>query len=590
MTDLPKLTEKSVQSRFDSGSFSRGRRYYHNGYIQRPKAQGAMLKADCYGSAPVPYRVQVELDEAGIVSADCSCPLGGNCKHCVALLLTWVHEPKEFAEVEELASALAEWDKNNLIALIQKMVDRHPDLESLIELQQVRMGGQSKPISADLIMRQIDNAMPDYDDSYDYGYGGYAGESEIYGILRTGEQHAAANDWINAITIYKSVAQRLCSNYESYYDEEGEIVGLIDTAGEGLGTCLANVTNAKLREQILESMFEIWKWDTKMGGYGAADSIPGPLLEHSNSEEKALIAEWVRDNMPSPGQDRLSDWNLRQHGGFLLQLEADTLDDETFIETCRRTGRHEELLDRLLSLKRLDEAVTHVQTMGDYDLVSNADRFVQYGHDTVAWELVAERAEQSRDSRLNQWLKEQAKGKGDASTALGIAQSIFWNRPSAAEYQEIKSLAEEVGNWPTVHGQTVERLTNESKYHTLTEIYLVDGDVDSALKSLQQMGQNRSRIYSSYFNPTSLHAKVADAAKESHPEAAIRIYLELAEESIAGKNRKYYASAASVLLIVRSIYQSQGQTDAWREQIAQIRSQYRTLPAMQDEFNKAGLE
>ncbi|MEZ4708092.1 MAG: SWIM zinc finger family protein [Caldilineaceae bacterium] len=589
MPTLPKLTERDVQSWFDSGSFSRGRSYYKNGYIQHPTVQGAALKGQCYGSAPVPYRVQVTLGDAGIVAADCSCPLGGNCKHCVALLLTWVHEPAEFAQVEEVANTLASWDKAALIALIAKMVERHPDLDSLIALQQMSAGGPAKPITAEVIMRQIDNAMPDYDPYDDYGYGGYGAESALYEILNTGDQHAAANDWANAVTIYSTVAQRLCANYESYYDEEGEIVGLIDTAGEGLGNCLANVTDATLRQRILQSMFDIWQWDSNMGGYGAADSIPGPLLEHSSVAEKALVAEWVRDNIPTPGQSR-SDWNRQRFGGLLLMLEADTLDDDAFIETCRQTGRHAELLDRLLSLQRVDEAVAYVRNISDYELVANADRFVQYGHAQVAWDLVAEQATKSQDSRLNQWLKKQAKESGDAQTALGIAQAIFWNRPSATDYTEIKALAEELGNWPIVHAQTVKKLAEQANYQTLTEIYLVDGDVENALKSLEQMKQDRTRRFPAYFSPVSLRAKVAAAATASHPAAAIGIYLELAEESIAGKNRNSYADAANVLLKVRQIYQKQGQAKEWLAQIAQMRHQHRNLRAMQDEFDKAGLE
>lgn len=590
MVDLPKLNERDIQSWFDSGSFSRGRRYYTDGYIQHPTVQGSALKGQCYGSAPVPYRVQVALSNAGIVSTDCSCPLGGNCKHCVALLLTWVHAPKKFAEVEEVTSALANWDKDALITLITKMVDRHPDLESLIAIQQLSAGGQAKPLTAELIKRQIDNAMPQYDDYDEYGYDGYAAESAIYEILNTGDQHAAANDWDNAVTIYSTVAQRLCDNYESYFDEEGEIVSLIDSAGEGLGNCLANVTEATLRRQILQSMFDIWQWDIGMGGYGAAESIPGPLLEYSSSAEKVLVAGWVRDNMPTPDHKGLSDWTRQQFGGMLLMLEADALDDESFIETCRQTGRHAELLDRLLDLQRVDEAVSHAQNISDFDLVSNADRFVKYGHEQLAWNLVAERAKESQDSRLNQWLKTQAKERGDSQTALGIAQAIFWNRPSETDYKEIKALAEKVGNWPAVHAQTVKKLAEQANYQTLTEIYLVDDDVENALKSLAQMKQDSSRRLPTYFRPAGLRAKVAAAATESHPEAAIRIYLELAAESIAGKDRKSYAGAANVLRKVRQIYQEQGQPEEWLAQVAQIRRQHRNLPAMQDEFNRAGLE
>jgi uncharacterized Zn finger protein len=47
------------------------------------------------GSASMPYQVSITLDEASVLDADCSCPYdwGGACKHIVAALLAYVHEP-----------------------------------------------------------------------------------------------------------------------------------------------------------------------------------------------------------------------------------------------------------------------------------------------------------------------------------------------------------------------------------------------------------------------------------------------------------------------------------------------------------------
>ena len=588
MTTEPKLTDHDVEIWFDRGSFNRGREYYRNGNIQHATVQGFTLTGRCQGSTPAPYRTQVVLNESGIDSTICSCPLGGNCKHCVALLLTRIHDREEFSALEERVDVLTVWEKGDLITLINKMVERYPDLESLIELQRLSIDGQSKPIDPEVIARRIENAVPDYGDYY--GHRGFAGEAAIYDILETGDQYAEAGDWANAVTIYQMVAQKICDDYESFYDEEGEIVALIGNAGEGLGTCLRNVTDATVRKQILRAMFDIWLWDTTMGGHGASDSIPGPLDEFCSPVEKTWVATWAREEMPAANENGSKDWQRRQFGSFLLMLEADTLDDEAFIEICRRTGRHAELLDRLLTLKRVNEAEGVAQNLSDYHLVSTVNLFVRHGHEQIAWSLVMNRAKQSKDRRLNQWLKERAKEKDDPSTALEIAQSIFWERPGEAEYREVRELAEKVGNWAEIHVQTVKKLTAQANFRSLTEVYLVSGDVDNALDSLQRLDAGGSGRFSVYGRARGLRSKVAAAATTNRPDAAVTIYVALAEEAIAGKSRRYYADAAQTLLQVRRIYHAQGQTGMWLEQIARLRSRYRNLPAMQDEFDKVDLE
>jgi uncharacterized Zn finger protein len=98
MSGLPELTEADVRAWTDPRSFRRGERYYWHGHILNPSREGNLLKARCIGSRPDPYRVQIMLGPTWIVAADCSCPVGegGHCKHAVARLLTWLHEPGAF--------------------------------------------------------------------------------------------------------------------------------------------------------------------------------------------------------------------------------------------------------------------------------------------------------------------------------------------------------------------------------------------------------------------------------------------------------------------------------------------------------------
>jgi len=96
---LPQLTEGDIQLLCSARSFERGQELYWREAIRHPLRQGSTLQALCEGSQAEPYRVMAELDEQGVAWAECSCPYdwGGHCKHIVALLLTWVHDPQEFA-------------------------------------------------------------------------------------------------------------------------------------------------------------------------------------------------------------------------------------------------------------------------------------------------------------------------------------------------------------------------------------------------------------------------------------------------------------------------------------------------------------
>ncbi|MGO2554438.1 DEAD/DEAH box helicase [Brevibacterium aurantiacum] len=76
------------------GAFSRGTAYANQGRVLRAVWYGneQQLVGDVVGSSGL-YRTMIEFEDfedgepGEIVSTDCSCPVGGDCKHCVALLL-----------------------------------------------------------------------------------------------------------------------------------------------------------------------------------------------------------------------------------------------------------------------------------------------------------------------------------------------------------------------------------------------------------------------------------------------------------------------------------------------------------------------
>ena len=133
---LPELTPHQIRSRCTAQSFERGLEYFHAGAIGNPVLQDWTLSARCQGSYPRPYRTCVELMPTGIVSARCSCPYdaGGDCKHIVALLLTYIEAPETICRIDDLLATLALKPKSSLLQIISALLKRNPELAPIVQI------------------------------------------------------------------------------------------------------------------------------------------------------------------------------------------------------------------------------------------------------------------------------------------------------------------------------------------------------------------------------------------------------------------------------------------------------------------------
>jgi uncharacterized Zn finger protein len=583
MTDLPQLTESDIRRWVGEASFERGQRYFRQGHILNPRRQGDALKARCLGSRPQPYHVEVTLGREGIASGECSCPVGGGgrCKHATALLLTWLHEPDAFLEVEDLETALDRRSKAELVALIRRMVARYPDLETLLELPIVGEAEAPQPVDAEVIRRQASNVF--YGIGYDDWGAVYGIAQQLYELVEIGDDYAGQGSWRDAAAVYQTVPQETLEHYGMMHDEEGYLHGVVNRCVEGLGECLKATENPVQREVLLRALFDVYRWDVDFGGIDMGYQAPGIILEQATPEEKRQVARWVRDALPV-GDSWSDDYHRQRYGGFLLSLEEDRLDDEAFLRICRETRRWRDLVDRLLALGRVDEAVAVAREVGDYDLLQLADVFASHDYADLAEDLISERAQTSQDSRLTVWLKEQARARGDLAEALALAEQLFWERPAVTGYQELRDLARLMERWDELRAAILARLADEEKYHLLTEIHLDEGEIDQALETVEKV-----RASAWGWGGAHLSIRVAQAAEESQPRASIRIYAERAERLIAARGRGNYAEAATYLERVRDLYHRLGEPETWQTLIADLLKRNRRLPALKDELNKAGL-
>ena len=159
---LPELTPDQIQERCTEQSYMRGLDYFHAGAIGNPILCGYTLSGTCEGTDIDPYRVTVELTPTGIATADCSCPYdwGGDCKHIVALLLTYAEEPDTVYSLDTLLTTLEEKSKPNLLQVIAELLKRAPELAPIAQAYSEVPVPPPRPESLPLVTvyrEQIDN-------------------------------------------------------------------------------------------------------------------------------------------------------------------------------------------------------------------------------------------------------------------------------------------------------------------------------------------------------------------------------------------------------------------------------------------------
>src|SRR5215216_3909991 len=308
---LPHLTEAHIRDLASGPSFERGNTYYRDGAVLEPVRQALELRAQCEGSDYEPYQVSATLAKGGIAETFCTCPYdyGGICKHIVALLLTYVHEPQAFRSIPPLATLLAGRGREELIALIGELIKREPGLLSLVELSvETEQAARGNPPDVSVYRRQTRRALRHESE--------HVVEKELRALRELAARSAKAGDWLNAGAIYHAVLDESVRGYDDMLreiDEDGRVAIVVDECALGLSQCLKKSdSDIETRRAWLETLLEAELADIKMGGIDLAPSAREAVLEHANDEEWA----WIEERLKT-ASSKSRDWEREALGRFL---------------------------------------------------------------------------------------------------------------------------------------------------------------------------------------------------------------------------------------------------------------------------------
>src|SRR5712692_3598446 len=322
---------------------------------------------------------------------------------------------------------------------------------------------------------------------------------ELLTVKKTADSLAQQQDYLGAATIYETLIMEIFAQSHLYVDEEAEEEGgleeLVTECIEALGDCLANEQADRVaREKLIQVLFAIYQHDLHAdNSIGFATSASDLLVTHTMPLEGHTIAEWIHDTLANE-EEEITGSERKAYGGFLLELEQDTLDDEAYLQICRETGRVRDLVDRLLTLGRIDEAVTDTERVGDDTLLSLTDLFIQHRQDLVAERLVRERIQKTPNTRLMEWLKKYYQARNNHAAALELAETIFRTRPYLADYKEIRHLATQLSRWETMRPTLLAFLEQAQNTTLLIQIALDEGEIDKAL-DLVKAEEKRYPVY-----------------------------------------------------------------------------------------------
>ena len=588
MSKPVKITIEQVQSRATEQSYERGVEYYESGAIFDTVRRGDTLEGYCEGSQPTPYRIQVTLGAEGVVGATCTCPYdwGGDCKHIVALLLTYISEPEAFEERPPIGEALASRSREELIALIQQMVARSPELEALIDHPMPTDRPRTTPVNTDSFRRELRYAMRGYE-----GWGDYTAHEAVRSTADTAARFAAQGDWRSARAIYSTILDE-CLEDAGMFDDEGEFVGAVSEVIAALAGLLeyasAEGDDAE-RETILSwllSVYLTWDWDVDV-------DLEETLLAHAKRADLPRFREQVQAALERAMASEYGQWQAERYARFLMQIDAlDHVDPEVVLQRLREQGLYHLVFEKLLSLGRTEEAIAVVieHLTEAHERRRAVARLADAGFGDVAIRLAEEKLQTGYDRSLVDWLLEQYTARGDKEACLRLQRQRMTAEPYIGSYTALKEAAEALGRWEHIRPEVIAWLEEKGHYDTLTRAYLHERDWDAAWATLEKAQQTGRRQHDWLgWGGQRLELEVAEQSRLTRPHKAIPVYVKFARQEIERRQRKYYQAAANYLSVARELYRRIDDEASWNALIASIRAEFKNLPALQDELNKARL-
>jgi uncharacterized Zn finger protein len=487
-----RLSEDMIRERTNEQSFQRGLDYYRTDAIFNTSVQscldGILLTAQSEGSSSSSYKVTAVLGTDGILSTSCNCPYdwGDDCKHSVAMLLSYLNHPGTFSEKKSVNDLLSGLEKDALAKIIARLVERNPGLydELEIAIQVASVATKAKAsglkrnnqtqISEKTYRKQVRSVLKYGHHEYRDDEGSSPYLTELEGVQRDALQLLDAGDGEGALIILQVLLEELVDDYESEADYDGDVALFIQDLGMPLAEAILSV---ELDEQARQALRDSLK--------NVIDSLD-ESIEESELEVISAALEYGWSDPPDeeiPPEEYDEDiWMVFDD---LQQARLNVLERQGRIDEFLQLAEKEDTLRftlKLLQLGRINDAIAASHDLvGENKILKVAQALCKVECQDDAIEL-AERVikqEGSHGYELAAWLAPLEEKKKNVGVALLAYQIAFETQPSISIYRHIKHLASK--RWETLRPILVKKVEEKQSTNVLADIYLEDGEWDATI-------------------------------------------------------------------------------------------------------------
>lgn len=621
--EQPKLTTQSIRALASSQSFQRGQMLWQSGALSQLSIQGKVISALCEGSSAPFYQVSAELDGRGVRTASCDCPYdwGGHCKHVIALLLAYAHNPRRFAVRRDLTESLSALNQAQLLTIVTKLLKDHPELHDWIEAalaapsissQNNAASGKRKKVNVDVYRRRVRGIMHSLDgmrmsEAY-WHVGGLV--NELRSVGQTAMEFLNAGDAATALQILLTLIEESHDGIEYIDDSNGELGGFFDEVGEMLAEVILSSELNKTEQNSL--LTDLNKYHDQLSDYGidglsiAVNAVRYGWSEMPSSPHSGRIGEAgdeeyeeedeYEDEDEDEDEDDYDEWtesdeeisepSIHYDSGYeppvqsltplkLRILERQGRIDE-YLKLSLSTDSHLSYAQKLISLGRVSEAVSHALKKLNWadEALKLAEQLSEASHLKEAIRIGEKGLKlEGPKAALGQWLAPIEEEQGRTKQAIEAWLVAFHETPSLNIWQTLKRLSGK--NWNKLQPELMASLNKAWNKQPLAEILLNEKQWDQAIKVADQETYNDHLI-----------AQVAEALIPHRPEWVIQITRQQAETLIAKTQTKYYAVAAEWLSRTKAAYKQLKQTDKWQKYLEQLKTEYKRRPALMPYLNE----
>ncbi len=615
-----KLSWSDLEQWAGSRVLSRGQGY-HRDHRVRELAQTQTGGIVAWVQGGKKYATEVDFEDGELISI-CTCPYGNNCKHAVAVVLTYLDHLKKNLEISQITG------QDPRIALLQGFTededieddyDEEEEEELKTGVTVSKKGGKSIP--PDLkgflegqtreqlitLVKDLSERYPsvrkDLKDRENLSKGSVkriavAVRKEIHELS---SEPGWRNHWNNEgyVPDYSGVKNRLESLLENGHADEVVALGkelleagikqveMSDDEGETgneISSCLDIVFQALPQSSLSPVEQILWVIDAELEDefelcYGAESF----WKKKQKASDWNIVADRLLERLnkvqPVKGEDRFSRSYHRDNlTNWIIRALENSGRHEEIIPLCEQeagvTASYTRLVDALRKAKRLDEA----------------EQWIHKGIKATQkqWPGIAQ---QLKDS-----LREMREREGNWLKVAAFRVEDFLESPSLHTFKDMNKAAEKAKAWPEVRaaallyleigklpqsdptwplpetGVKEDRETRKSEFpmiEVLIDIAIEEKRPDEVLRWYDQRKSKKQAFL--IWGDSYQEDQVAEAVADHYPDRALAIWENIAEKQIALTKPKAYEAAAVYLRKVHGLLKKLKREKEWKDYQLKLR-------------------